>query len=122
MKPFNLEEAKAGKPVCTRNGNAVKILCFDAKVMRYHIVALVADGQLEVAVTYSDEGQEAIGVKGGLDLMMKSETKTGWVNLYRAGGLYVGASVYDSKGDAESNFDNQSSRVYLGACQITWEE
>lgn len=29
MKPFNLEEAKAGKPVCTRDGRRVEILSFD---------------------------------------------------------------------------------------------
>lgn len=29
MKPFNLEEAKAGKPVCNREGNDVRIICFD---------------------------------------------------------------------------------------------
>lgn len=31
MKPFNLEEAKARKPVCTRDGRDVTILTFDAK-------------------------------------------------------------------------------------------
>lgn len=30
-KPFNLEEAKAGKPVCTRGGHKAKIICFDAR-------------------------------------------------------------------------------------------
>lgn len=28
-KPFNLEEAKAGRPVCTRNGQEVRIICFN---------------------------------------------------------------------------------------------
>lgn len=30
-KPFNLEEAKAGKSVCTRGGHKAKIICFDAR-------------------------------------------------------------------------------------------
>lgn len=29
MKPFNLEEAKAGKPVTTRSGKFVELLKFD---------------------------------------------------------------------------------------------
>lgn len=29
MKPFNLEEAKVGKPVCTRNGRRVEIISFN---------------------------------------------------------------------------------------------
>lgn len=29
MKPFNLEKAKVGKPVCTRNGRRVEIISFE---------------------------------------------------------------------------------------------
>ena len=38
MREFNLEEAKAGAPVCTREGNKVKILCFDRELTDYPIV------------------------------------------------------------------------------------
>lgn len=31
MKPFDLEKAKAGAPVCTRNGYKAEILRFDIK-------------------------------------------------------------------------------------------
>lgn len=31
MKEFDLEKAKAGHPVCTRNGNKARIICFDRK-------------------------------------------------------------------------------------------
>ena len=31
LKPFDFEAAKAGKPVCTRDGRKVRIICFDAK-------------------------------------------------------------------------------------------
>ena len=31
LKPFNLEAAKQGKPVCTRDGRKARIICFDAK-------------------------------------------------------------------------------------------
>lgn len=31
MKPFDLELAKQGHPVCTRDGKDVRIICFDAK-------------------------------------------------------------------------------------------
>lgn len=40
MKPFNLEEAKSGKPVCIRDGRAVKLIYFDAKG-NYPIVGLI---------------------------------------------------------------------------------
>lgn len=44
MKKFNLEEAKAGKPVITRDGSEARIICFDMKNDLYPIVALIEDG------------------------------------------------------------------------------
>lgn len=41
MKPFNLEEAKAGKPVCTRDGRRVEISSFDNPNNGYPILARV---------------------------------------------------------------------------------
>lgn len=40
MKPFDLEAAKAGKPVCTRDGRKARIICFDRN-WEYPIVALI---------------------------------------------------------------------------------
>lgn len=46
MKPFDIELAKAGYPVCTRDGRPVRILCFDRKsVDGYSILALVYEGE-----------------------------------------------------------------------------
>lgn len=41
MKPFNLEEAKAGKPVCTRDGRRVEIISFTNSSSIYPILARV---------------------------------------------------------------------------------
>ena len=37
MKPFDLEKAKAGSPVCTRSGEKVRIICFDANTLLMRI-------------------------------------------------------------------------------------
>jgi hypothetical protein len=42
MKPFNLELAKSGHPVCTRSGRDARIVCFDARPCNT-LVVLVAD-------------------------------------------------------------------------------
>lgn len=42
LKPFDLEAAKQGKPVCTRDGRKARIICFDAKGNN-PIVALIYD-------------------------------------------------------------------------------
>lgn len=41
MKPFNIEEAKAGKPVVTRAGNKTRIVCFDKSGRGCPLIALV---------------------------------------------------------------------------------
>ena len=43
MRKFNLEEAKAGKAVCTRAGDKARIICFDRKSENYPIIALIQD-------------------------------------------------------------------------------
>ena len=48
MKPFNLEEAKVGKPVCTRNGRRVEIISFEnPSNNNYPILAKVFFGKAE---------------------------------------------------------------------------
>ena len=41
LKPFNLEEAKAGKPICTRDGRKARIICYDKKGDSDPIIALI---------------------------------------------------------------------------------
>lgn len=57
MKPFNLEKAKAGKPVVDFYGDPVRILCFDLKNDETPIVAIRINmfGEEEVRL-YSNEG------------------------------------------------------------------
>lgn len=47
LKPFDLEAAKAGKPVCTRDGRKARIICFDLKNDEYPIVAAVENDSSE---------------------------------------------------------------------------
>lgn len=68
-KPFNLEEAKAGKPVCTRDERKARIICFDAKGDPCPIIALVEENGIESAYHYDKNGQNAYN-KSKLDLMM----------------------------------------------------
>lgn len=44
---FSFELAKAGKPVCTRDGRKARIICFDARLYyrEQPIIALVEDAR-----------------------------------------------------------------------------
>ena len=89
MKPFNIKLAKQGKPVCTRDGRKVRIICFDSKNdPQKPIVALVEHNDNELLYEYTIEGKERfshISTTGTSDLMMLPEKKEGWVNVYKGG-------------------------------------
>ena len=90
MKPFNLEAAKSGKPVCTRDGRPARIICFDMKG-EHSIVALTEEeDNTEKVGWYYDNGKYlSNGEESPIDLMMISEKRTGWTVLRRDVGMYV---------------------------------
>jgi hypothetical protein len=131
MKPFNLEEAKAGKPVCTRNGREVRILCFDYKEDARHprpIVAILKyrDCEKEELMTYTKEGKSlpSYEEEHSTDLMMVSEKKDGWINIYKVGSMFNGGGIYSSKEEAIEKSDSSivSANTYITTIKIEWEE
>lgn len=88
LKPFNLEAAKAGKPVCTRDGRRARIICSDRefiyKEQNYCIVALIKDGSYSESVySYTEDGLFNPNKIHNNDLMMLPEKHEGWVNVYK---------------------------------------
>lgn len=123
FKPFDLEAAKAGKPVCTRDGRKARIICFDAKCNK-PIVALIYDCNKETVLQYLENGRFFVDQIDKYDLMMFPQKKEGWVNVYKS--YNVGkkipcmASIYPTKEEAK-----KSSVVgldYVDTVKIEWEE
>lgn len=87
MKPFNLQEALAGKPVVTRLGLRVRQLsCFDAARTPYPLFG-VRDG---VICNWDRQGMIQTGVSHPDDLFMYEEPKAilvTWFNLYENSGF-----------------------------------
>lgn len=73
MKEFNLEQAKAGKPVCLKNGFNARIICFDRKHHTYKIVALVGAPDEELIISFTEKGEQLAGKDTNLNLMMKED-------------------------------------------------
>lgn len=126
MKPFNLEEAKAGKPVCTRDGRKVKILTYDRKGSCYPIVALVEDSKgNEDAYGYTLRGEYIEGQEDKSDLMMVGEKKEGWVNIYKCDLSTYNAIaltsnyIYNTKEAAEAG--TNTDERYIATIKIEWE-
>lgn len=125
MKPFNLEEAKAGKPVCTRDGKPVRIICFDRNEKTYPIIALVDKGPFEVVYTYTNEGKYNFEGFSDFDLLIVPIKKKGWVNIYKKnitnnitdrGGGYI----FPTKEQALNAV--MSGQGYVTTTEIEWEE
>ena len=72
MKPFDLEKAKAGAPVITRNGCTARIICFDrADADNYPLVALLQlGGGIERVTTHTDQGRYCKEPGNDYDLFM----------------------------------------------------
>lgn len=110
MKPFNLEEAKAGKPVVTREGKKVLEL--------YHFKNSTIDiGQTIVAIiegddslkTYYPDGRFLSTHIGRLDLFMAEETKLAWINVYlhpQVGELTISPTYYSESAAIEQGLKN----------------
>lgn len=123
LRPFDLEAAKAGKPVCTRDGRKARIICFDAKCNK-PIVALIYDCNKETVLQYLENGRFFVDQIDKYDLMMFPQKKEGWVNVYKS--YNVGkkipcmASIYPTKEEAKKSsvvgFD------YVDTVKIEWEE
>ena len=129
LKSFNLEAAKSGKPVCTRDGRKARIICFDSKNdPRRPIVALVEHNDNELLYEYTIEGKERfshISTTGTSDLLMLPEKKEGWVNVYRdCDGVNITKddNIYSSKDAAIASAQIIDRDNYVATTIIKWEE
>lgn len=121
MRKFNIEEAKAGKPVCTRDGRPVRVLCYD-RLGAFPVVALVKDGdEVENTQCFTTNGFYYVGRESDTDLMMKPTKRTGFINIYTSirGGLVHEFKVYNTREEAEQN---KSLINFVATAKIEWEE
>jgi hypothetical protein len=111
MREFNLEQALAGHPVCTRDGKPVTQL-FKLDNQNVYTLAGVVDEAL--STVWTSDGKYLISKEGDHDLFMAPIKKTGWVARYAT---FVGAQAYQT--EAESKYAYPSALSYH---EITWEE
>lgn len=129
MKEFNLEAAKQGKKVQTREGNEVRIICFDRKDAVRPIVALVMTPDTKAQIAryfeevhyYSPNGKEDADMPH-LDLVMATEKKDGWVNVVRYDGkpVQMDEEIYGTKNEAELH--HGMNNELIATIKIEWEE
>lgn len=123
LKPFDIEAAKQGKPVCTRDGRKARIICFDAKRKdEKNIIALIPSKEypeFEDLIAYPNNGNYHGGHENDGDLMMLPEKKEGWVNIFKDFEDTV-CCVYPTEKEALE--DGETEKDYITTIKIEWEE
>lgn len=121
MKEFDLEAAKKGAPVCTRDGRKARIVCFDVQDGVYQILALITYPSGEDSMFYTNQGKSDT-ISNNCDLMMADIPEIpheGWVNIrYNFDGREVANyHIYNSKEDAEDDCPYDFHTV-----KVEWED
>lgn len=113
LKEFNIKAAKAGKPVCTRDGRKARIICFDRN-WEYPIVALIECENGEEMISACDkDGKARIYETQGTDLMMLPEKKEGWIIIHKE-------AIYDK--ETAEKIARETTANVIRIQKIEWEE
>ena len=118
MKPFDLEKAKAGAPVITRNGSAARIICFNrADADNYPLVALLQLGEgIERVTTHTDQGCYCKEPENDYDLFMAPVKREGWINIYPNTNIRHGIHASQDQADLHASYNR------VACARIEWEE
>jgi hypothetical protein len=114
MKPFDLEAAKRGEPIQTRDGRPVKFIAYVPEADKSQRVVVLVDGYI---VALHEDGSVHDDCNHYDDIFMAPRKRTVWVNLHPyAGKSSYGypATVYATKemADAVSDQDRQGNRAW----------
>jgi len=69
------------KPVQTRDGRKVRVLCTDANNGEYPVIALVAHESRDTVVSYRTNGGSCIGRTSAVDAINVPEQVHRWINV-----------------------------------------
>lgn len=126
MKEFDLEKAKLGVPVCTRDGRPARIVCFDVKYVSYSILALIKDESgYESVMLYTNKGKVFVPELNvgshDSDLMMAPVKHEGWVHVNDEMGFpfIQQGKIYKTKEQADVA---PKAARFIAVAKIEWEE
>jgi hypothetical protein len=108
MKPFNLEEARKGKPICTRDGRPAEFIAYVPKGEALsQVIVLVGNKVFQL----SAEGFEFTSLQSDVDLFMMPEKRTVWVNFYTHTGSCGEGDCDYWETEKEANKGSAPSRI-----------
>ena len=112
LKPFDIQKAREGKPVCTRDGRKARIICFDKKCLDEQILIVLVDcGKEESIYFYTTDGK-CIDDFSSFDLMMFPEKKEGWIVIHKE-------AIYDK--ETAEKIARETTADVIRIQKIEWE-
>jgi len=122
MKPFNLQDALAGKPVITRDGKKVfEIVHLSSMKNERNILAIFEND----CMLYRHDGtcMLNLGDSHSSDLFMAAEKKSIWINIFESienGELFTDGFSYSSYVNA-TFIGSETKHKYIKTIEITNE-
>lgn len=115
MRKFDLEAAKRGEPIQTRDGRPVKFIAHVPEVMESHRVIVQYE---ELVALRFEDGRSFSDRQCGLDLCMAPRKRTVWVNVYYQRPcdwpVSLPTSVWDTKKDADEAASGNGNLIRIG--------
>lgn len=127
MEQFSLTEylKNPTRPIVTRDGRSVRIICTDRNYKEHPILALVQICGEEIVCGYKEDGVYLGAIECSRDLFFASEPKTkkvGWMNVCKFGDdkhfSLVGGVIHPTREQARKEIPN----YVVDTIQIRWEE
>lgn len=127
MEQFSLAEylKNPTRPIVTRDGNSVRIICTDRNNKKYPIVALAQIYGVEEICSYTEDGMYLSDKQSSRDLFFAPEPKTkkvGWMNVCKYGDdkhfSLVGGVIHPTREQALT----ERPDYVVDTIQIRWEE
>lgn len=127
MEQFSLSEylKNPTRPIVTRDGRSVRIICIDRNYKEFPIVALVQICGEERVCGYTEDGVYLNDTQCSRDLFFAPESKTkkvGWMNVCKYGDdqhfSLVGGVIHPTREQAMT----ERPDYVVDTIQIKWEE
>ena len=127
MEQFDLQEylKNPTRPIVTRDGRSVRIICIDRNYKEFPIVALVQICGEERVFGYTEDGVYLNDTQCSRDLFFAPEPKTkkvGWMNVCKYGDSkhfsLAGGVIHPTREQAQT----ERPDYVVDTIQIKWEE
>lgn len=121
MKKFDLEKAKAGSPIVTRDGRPARLLG-ERQHPNYPIIAVVEKKGIEEVYSYNTYGYNITMDETENDLFMARTKRKMYANLYFHLEKYKLGELFNSEKEAIGSIIKDRFNNYINTIEIEWEE